>query len=149
MITKAQWQAVEKELSGSFFYVKFEYQGVELAIQRGRLSESRTALAVYLDGTIKPGWGWFEEEIEDRPSIIKEVWKKSTKAKYKTQVIKEIEKCWGKRRAKKEYPELHEHYEYWTPMFSKSSVLCRQFKKLEGIKLIKSDCLVAEKGAVA
>ncbi len=140
-ITKEQWAAVEKELSHHWVDVKFEYKGFELAIQRQRESESKTVLSVYINGTIKPGWGWVEVESEDRPSIIKDVWKLKTKAKYTPKQIKDIEKIYGKRRAKKEYPALYERHEVWLPYFPKASMLCRQFKKLEGITLIKADCL--------
>ena len=143
-ITKEQWQAVEKELAAGYVNVKFEYKGFELAIQRQLKSENTTALAVYINGEIKGSWVWFNEEIVDRPEIIKAVWKRATKAKWDPKSVKEIEKHYGKRRAKKEYPTLHERHEYWMPFFSKASVLVRQFKKLEGITLIKADCLETE-----
>lgn len=141
-ITKEQWQAIEKEIAvAGRVDVKFQYKGFELAVQRQRESESKTVLCLFIDGTIKPSWGWFEKECEDRPEIVKDVWKLTTKAKYKSKSIKELEKICGKRRTKKEFPDLRERYEYWLPYFSKSSVLCRQLKKLEGIKLIKAGCL--------
>ncbi|MEI6897867.1 MAG: hypothetical protein V5786_10375 [Psychromonas sp.] len=143
-ITKEQWTAVEKELYHHWIDVKFEYKGFELAIQRQRESESKTVLSVYINGTIKPVWGWFDNALNsnnERPEIIKEVWKLTTKAVYKAKNIKEIEKVFGKRRGKKQFPNLHDRHEYWMPYFAKASVLCRQFKKLEGITLIKADCL--------
>jgi len=140
-ITKEQWQAVEKELSQQWVSVKFEYKGFELAIQRQLKSENTTALAVYINGEIKASWAWFYKEIEDRPEIIKEVWKLTSKAFYKPKDVKEIEKILGKRRAKKRYSRLHERQEYWLSYFSKASVLCRQFKTLEGLTLTKADCL--------
>ena len=140
-ITKEQWQAVEKELASGWIDVKFEYKGFELAIQRQRESENKTLLAVYINGTVKGAWAWFDKACEDRPEIIKDVWKLTTRARYKPSMVKKLEKVYGKRRAKKEYPALHERHEHWMPYFPKASVLCRQFKKLEGIKIIKADCL--------
>jgi len=143
VITKEQWEIVEKELAQSWVNVTFEYKGFELSIQRQRLSESKTVLGVFINGEIKGAWtNVFDDESSlSAPVIIKDVWKLKSKAKYKADSIKEIEKFYGKRRAKKEYPELHERYEFWLPYFPKASVLVRQFKKLEGIKLIKAACL--------
>jgi len=140
-ITKEQWQAVESELAMAWCQVKFEYKGFEVSINRQRASESKTVLSVFINGEIKGAWLGITENTKDAPNVIKDVWKLTTKAKYKNKFIKEIEKIYGKRRAKKEYPELHGRYEYWSPYFSKASVLVRQFKKLEGIKLIQADCL--------
>ena len=143
VITKEQWEIVEKELAQGWVNVTFEYKGFELSIQRQRLSESQTVLGVFINGEIKGEWinhdGKTDKELI--PEILTDVWKLKTSAMYKPSQIKKIEKFYGKRRAKKEYPELHERYEFWLPYFPKASVLVRQFKKLEGIKLIKAVCL--------
>lgn len=141
MITKEQWLSIEEELSAIYVNVKFEYNGFELAIQRGRSSESKTVLSVHINGHIKPSWAFIEDECDDRPEIIEHVWKTATRAKYTGKSIKNIEKVLGKRRAKAEYPDLHDRQEYFLPFFPKASVLCRQFKKLVGITLTKASCL--------
>lgn len=140
-ITKEQWQAVEKELAAGWVNVEFQYKGFELAVARQRESESKTVLAVFINGEIKGAWMSLFNDVKDGPEIIKDVWKLTTKAKYKPAMIKDIEKIYGKRRAKKEYPDLHSRYEFFMPYFSKASVLVRQLKKLEGITLTKADCL--------
>ncbi|TVP09810.1 hypothetical protein [Shewanella sp. KCT] len=141
-ISKAQWQQVEDELAGSWVNVAFSYQGVELLIRRERRNESTTVLAVYLDGVIKGAWMCQVKDLPaDAPSILPKVWVIKSMARYKRKSIVDIEKIWGKRRAKKEYPDLHSRIEYLVPYFSKASVLCRQFKKLEGLELTKAQCL--------
>jgi hypothetical protein len=135
-ISKEQWGAIEKHLTGYFVSVIFKYGEFELTISRSRVSESKTSLVVYIDDMIKGAW-YLEEN--DRPSCIPDVWRKRTRAKYTTKSIKDAEKVWGKRRAKKDFPELYEKSEYHTCDFTTAKSLVRQFKKLEGLELIKID----------
>jgi hypothetical protein len=141
-ITKAQWQQIESEMARGFVNIKFSYQGFELSIQRERKSESMTVLAVYIDGYIKGEWlGNIDDIKADAPSILKEVYCHKTIAVYKPAQIAKIEKIFGKRRAKTEWPNLHKKIVCLAPYFSKASVLCRQLKKLKGLEVIKADCL--------
>ncbi|WP_447077698.1 hypothetical protein [Shewanella algae] len=141
-ISKEQWQQLETEMSALFVDVHFKYQGHELSIRRERDGESKTVLAVYIDGVIKGGWIVIKQDLaEDAPSIIPEVWCQRSKAIYTAKQIAQIEKVWGKREAKKEHPRLHEKLVWHQPWFPKASVLCRQFKKLKGLELTKAFCL--------
>ena len=133
-ISKEQWGVIEKHLTGFFVSVIFKYGEFELTVSRSRVSESKTSLVVYIDDMIKGSW-YLEEN--DRPSCIPDVWRKRTRAKYTTKSIRDAEKVWGKRRAKKEFPELYEKNEYHTCDFTTAKSLVRQFKKLEGLELIK------------
>ncbi|TOL25198.1 hypothetical protein [Vibrio parahaemolyticus] len=135
-ITKAQWQKLEEQMTHGYVDIKFKYKGYELSVQRVRTAENKTALAVYIDGVINQGWGWKEREVEGRPTIVDDVWKPRTMAKYTTKMIRSIERIYGKRQAKKEYPDLHGRHSWCVPTFPKASVLCRQFKKLEGLELV-------------
>ncbi|HFD4079507.1 TPA: hypothetical protein ACF3XT_002282 [Vibrio parahaemolyticus] len=136
-ITKDQWKELEEKMTHGYVYTKFKYKGYELSIQRVRTAENKTALAVYIDGVINQGWGWKDREVEGKPTIVDDVWKTRTMAKFSTKNIKAIEKIYGKRRAKQEYPDLHDRREWLEPFFPKASVLCRQFKKLEGLELVE------------
>jgi len=136
-ITKAQWEKLEKVMTYSFVDINFTYRGYKLSVYRASVSEGKTVLVVYINGCYKSFWGLMERECEDRPSIIKDVWKKRSMAKHKPNVIKSIEKIYGKRKAKKEYPDLHGRHEWYEPSFPKASVLCRQFKKLKGLELMQ------------
>ncbi|MEO3738573.1 hypothetical protein [Shewanella baltica] len=142
LITKEQWQQIETEMAGSFVYVKFSYQGHEISIQRERKSESSTELAVYIDGYIKGGWICSpENQSEDTPKILPQVWNTKTISLYTPKRIAEIEKSFGKRKAKEYFSNLHAKKSVLMPYFPKASVLCRKFKKLEGLELTKAACL--------
>lgn len=135
-ITNAQWQKLEEKMVYGYVDIKFQYKGYELSVQRMRTSESKSVLVVYINGSYKPSWGMIDREVQDRPSIITDVWKQRSMARYKVKDIKTFEKIWGKRKAKKEIPDLHGRHSWFEPAFPKASILCRQFKKLKGLELI-------------
>ena len=131
-ISKEKWEEIEQVLQGYFADVCFTYKGYELAIQRSAVGEGRTALFVYIDGVIKGSWNL---QKDDTPQIVPEVWRRRTMSVYSPKERKEIERALGKRQAKKDFPKLHDKVEWYDAMFTKASVLVRQFKKLEGIEL--------------
>jgi len=133
-ITKEQWIELEKHLTGYFGSAIFKFGEFEITVTRGRVSESKTSLVVYVDDVIKGGW---YSKDNERPACIPDVWRKRTRARYTAKSIKEAEKVWGKRRAKKEMPELYEKTEYHTCDFTTAKSLVRQYKKLDGLELIK------------
>ncbi|KPH64128.1 hypothetical protein [Pseudoalteromonas porphyrae] len=133
-ITKEQWIELEKHLAGYFGSAIFKFGEFEITVTRGRVSESKTSLVVYVDDVIKGDW---YSKDNERPACIPDVWRKRTRAKYTAKSIKEAEKVWGKRRAKKEMPELYEKTEYHTCDFTTAKSLVRQYKKLDGLELIK------------
>lgn len=138
-ISKEMWKKLEEEMSHMFVSVKFSYQGYEVAVARVRDGESKTLLAIYIDDVMKGAW--LQDKTEDKPSIIKQVCCTKSRHHYSQANAKKLVAQYGKRRVLKIFPELYEKYEYLLPYFSKASVLCRQFKKLEGIELIKADCM--------
>lgn len=141
-ITKEMWEDVEAEMSGSWVNIVFSYKGHEVSVNRVSVSESKTCLQVYIDGFVKGEWVSFrngKDGISDKaPAILADVWCKKTKAKYDRKFKAGVTKIWGKRGVKKEYPDLDSKDVFYLPNFSKASVLCRQFKKLEGIELKKA-----------
>lgn len=144
-ISKEQWQKIEEEMASSYMHIRFSYQGHELSIQRERKNESTTALTVYIDGMIKGAWFCrTDNKPEDAPKILADVWNVRTIARYKKAEIERIEKIWGKRKAKQAFPDLHGRIEWLEAYFPKASVLCRKFKKLEGLELTKAACLENE-----
>ncbi len=147
-ITKEQWQQLEQELAGGWVNVALKYKGYELSITRERMNEATTVLVVYIDGMIEGRWICPEDALPaDAPSVIPEVYQVKSKAFHSAKDIREIEKLWGKRQAKKTFPNLHKRHEWFVPYFSKASVLCRQFKKLEGLELVKANFLTLEQTA--
>ncbi|NOH26483.1 hypothetical protein [Vibrio europaeus] len=144
-ITKEMWAEIEAEMAGGWVDIAFNYKGYEVSVQRVRESESKTCLQVYIDGFIKGEWTSFSEGengISDKaPEILADVWCQKTKSIYSTKQKTDLTKIYGKRRVKKELPDLHDKWLFYVPHFSKASVLCRQFKKLEGLELTKATCL--------
>ncbi|EHR5461929.1 hypothetical protein KUM02_000362 [Vibrio parahaemolyticus] len=141
-ITKEMWEDIEAEMSGSWVAIAFNYKGHEVSVNRVRVSESKTSLQVYIDGFVKGEWVSFSEGkdgISDKaPAILADVWCKKTKARHDNKFKTAVTKIYGKRGVKKEYPDLDEKLVFYIPNFSKASVLCRQFKKLEGLELTKA-----------
>ncbi|MDO6497350.1 hypothetical protein [Photobacterium sanguinicancri] len=142
-ISKALWEKIEEKMRQGWVSIKMDYKGHGLHICRVKLSENKTALAVYIDGVINQSWGGIDSGIveapDNTPVIVKDVWKKSSKARYSPKQIKSLEKVYGKRKAKQQYPDLHARWEFFVPTFSKASVLCRQFKNLEGLTLLDTE----------
>ncbi|MGU3161039.1 hypothetical protein [Vibrio cholerae] len=137
-ITKEMWEDIEAEMSGNWVVIDFLYKGHAVEVRRAQVSESKTCLQVYIDGFIKGEWVGFNAKdgiSDEAPEILSDVWCKKTKAKYSNKFKNSMIKIYGKRRVKKEYPDLDDSFVYYVPDFSKASVLCRQFKKLDGIQL--------------
>uniref|UniRef100_UPI003F58346F hypothetical protein n=1 Tax=Vibrio cholerae TaxID=666 RepID=UPI003F58346F len=73
------WQQIEKEMSDGWVNIVFAYKGHELTVNRVRVSESKTCLQVYIDGSIKGEWVSFsgDKGFSDKaPAILPEVWGK-------------------------------------------------------------------------
>ncbi|GLQ73285.1 hypothetical protein [Vibrio penaeicida] len=146
-ITKEMWEKIEAEMAGGWVDIAFSYKGHEVKVTRVRESESKTCLQVYIDGFIKGEWASFsagKNGISDKaPKILADVWCQKTKSIYSTKEKAALTKIYGKRRVKKECQDLHDKWIFYVPHFSKASVLCRQFKKLEGLELTEGMCLKA------
>lgn len=131
-ISKEKWEEIEQVLRAFNVDVRFTYKGHKLTIQRVTVGEGKMSLAVFIDGRIKASWGVPDN---DKPAIIPDVWKLRTQNRYPPRAVKKLEKVFGKRKAKQMYPDLHDKHTVYIPTFSKASVLCRQFKKLDGLML--------------
>lgn len=132
-ISKEQWAKIEEDLKGYFASVDFQYENTEVSVRRVGYGEGQTKLAIYLDSQICYGWGWSNSDAFN--PLVKFFWAKRQKSLYSPTKVKKLEKIWGKRRAKKEVPNLHEKFTWYQPYFSKASVLVRQFKRIEGLTL--------------
>lgn len=146
-ISKEAWEDIESSLSCSYVDISFKFKGYLLQVNRVRISESKTALMVWIDGKSRSSWGCAHldfmksnlttDEIESTPSIIPDVWKPVARSNYKPKQIKAFEKINGKRWCKKE--GIYDKTVFYTSTFSKASVLVRQFKKLDGLELITDE----------
>ena len=133
MITNEQWETVESELKGLFGVVNFKLDDKKITITKEFIAENKMAYIVYIDGSVTLGWGSPSSELYD-PTVEK-VWHKKTRSIYKPREIKRLIKDWGKREAKRMFPNLEEKQVYFNPYFEKYSVLHRQFKKIKELEL--------------
>lgn len=132
-ISKEQWMNIEKDLKDYFASVDFQYKDTEVSIRRVSSGEGKTELAVYLDSQIYSGWGRLKGD--DFNPLVELFWCKRQKSLFSPTKVKRLEKIWGKRRAKKEIPNLHDKFTWYWPYFSKASVLVRQFKRVKELTL--------------
>ncbi|QHP82371.1 hypothetical protein EO763_22170 [Pectobacterium odoriferum] len=130
-INKEQWAQIAEELKGYFCRVQFQYQNTVITIARERDGESKTVLSVYFDGEMRGGWGMETSEIYN--PITRLFWCERKKRLYPAKRAAQIEKEFGKRRAKEFFPKLHDSISFWLPYFATSTSLIRQFKKVEGL----------------
>ncbi|WP_105198999.1 hypothetical protein [Pseudoalteromonas sp. T1lg10] len=135
-ITKEQWSEIETNLAGMLGHARFKLGDHEISVQRVKKSESTTMLAVYIDHEIKGEW---YTKSDSRPSCLEQVWRKRTFSVFKAADIKRIEKAFGKRDAKKHYPNLYEKREFFDCSFTTAKSLVRQFKRIEGLELIDTN----------
>ncbi|AYO14396.1 hypothetical protein D0812_12850 [Vibrio owensii] len=141
-LSASDWADIQSQLEGFLANVSFKYKGHKISVVREHQSESSSKLAVYIDDRIKGAWISLNfgetgdvNKLKERPAVIDDVWMLKTKARYDKKFIASVEKIWGKREAKKRYPDLHGKRQFRWPYFNKASSVVRQFKKLEGIEL--------------
>ncbi|MCF2855950.1 hypothetical protein L1286_00575 [Pseudoalteromonas sp. SMS1] len=132
-ISKDLWETIRNHLAGTYPSVEFRLGEDKISITREPKSESQTILCVYINGLIKASWMQLES---DKPACVEKVWKTRQFAIFKAKDIRRIEKTFGKREAKKIYPNLHGRGTYFSPYFTKSSVLVRQFQKIKELELV-------------
>ncbi|HHR6442786.1 TPA: hypothetical protein ACS777_003562 [Providencia alcalifaciens] len=132
-ISKEQWVKIEGDLKDYFASVDFQYKGIEIGVRRVSIGEGKTALAVFLDGEIRIGWGWTNSDVFN--PLVECFWSKRQKSYYSPTKVKKLEKIYGKRRVKKEISNLHEKLTWYHPYFSKASVLVRQFRRVKELTL--------------
>ena len=126
---------VKEHLQGMVCSASFELNSHAIDVQRRRKNERETVLAVFIDGSIEgKNLGAIDENTLP---VAQKVYRHRVIARYKPKEIKEIEKVFGKRRAKKTYPNLHSKDIYLDCSFNSAASLVRQFAKLKGIKLVK------------
>lgn len=134
-ITKEEWAEIGEKLASLYNSVYFKLGEHKISVVTKPINETKISVVVYVDSEIKGSW--FGQPTDDTPTFVSKVYPKRTISKYSAKAIKSIEKHWGKRAVKRDYPDLHDKIEYHTPYFSKASVLVRHYKKIEGLEYIK------------
>ncbi len=133
-ITAEQWKKIEEQLIGSYGTVKLSLEGKKLTLTKKYVGENQLAIAVYVDDYIKPAWAWKSSDEFD-PFVTK-IWRPRSKFIYTPKQQKEVIKDFGKRGAKKHFPELEKKQYWWDCYFPKFSPLKRQYSKLEGLEVV-------------
>src|SRR5690606_38324265 len=114
--------------------VKFQMESDAITVKRVRIKENRLALAVYINDQIIWKHGIQNDE---QPELIRKVWRKRTVAAYSPVKKQKIIKSFGKRRAKELFPSLDKVTTYYDPTFNTAKSVVRQFKKLDGLAVVK------------
>lgn len=134
-ISKEQWASIEERLKGFYFSVKFTLSGHEITVQKVRYKENQYALCVYIDGSWKGLWMTGDKDPVYDP-IVKQVWRKRSRALYSPAKKARIRKSFGVRRTKEMFPDLDKAIVMWMPDFKTAASLVRQFKKIDGLELV-------------
>ncbi|AYA40569.1 hypothetical protein HZS38_09245 [Xenorhabdus nematophila] len=136
-IDKSQWVKIADELQSLFCLIQFKYQDTVISINRGRVSESKTHLFVYIDSKLNIAGG--DEQSEHYNPLTPLFWCSCSKPLYSKSRIADAEKMLGKRHVKKHMPYMYKKHTFLTPVFPNSTTLIRQYKKIEGLSLLESD----------
>jgi len=134
-ISKAQWAELEERLKGFYVHVKFTLSGHEIAVHKERFKENQYVLVVYIDGSWKGLWMPGNKDPVYDP-LVKQVWRKRSRALYSPAKKARIKKSLGVRRTKEMFPNLDKVIVTWMPDFSTAASLVRQFKKIDGLALV-------------
>ncbi len=134
MISKEQWQEIEKNLTDRIFHKEtFALDGHVILVSKTFVSKNKLGFAVYVDGVIQLAQGSISRPEFNQ--VTHKVWRKRQKAVYSPVKVKKLIKDIGKRRAKELFPNLEKVVTYYDPTFTSASTLLRQFKKLDGLTI--------------
>jgi len=133
-LTKQQWQKLETELDfGAFGQAKLKLDDNTISLQRKFISKNTVAIVVYINGTIKPGWGIVNLDMFEPK--VKLLWRKRTKSLYSDKKKKEFIKIFGIRGARKDF-DIDKKTEWYEPHFPTFGGLKRLYKKIENLEVI-------------
>ena len=138
-ISVDQWKVINTKLQNQFASVHFALDGRKITVQWRRSSQTRIqfSLFVFIDGHIKISTGW--PSHGDYDSFVEKVWRKKTR----TTSLFKIQELQGKskrqiaviNKLKKEYPDRV--MVWYEPLFLNPGSLIKQYKKLEGLEVVK------------
>jgi len=137
MISKEKWTEISEKLSRYFANEKFKIGDDIIHVQRQKESESKTVLAVFINGTICMGFA--NETNADFKPVSHQVWKLKSVRLYSKQKLELAKKKLGVRLFNEFYPkdQRDKQSHYWLPYFSSSKTLIAQFKKIQGIEYLE------------
>ncbi len=133
-MTKEQWDQVEQEMKGSLGRAVLSLEGRELILKKMFVKENQLAIIVFIDGEIQPSCGWPNTKCFD--AFTQKVWRKRTLSVYKPSEQARLIKSFGKRLARKTFPDLDKTLEYWTADFNTATSMRRALQKNKEMQLI-------------
>lgn len=147
-LTTKQWEDVKKELYHHGGQVTFTHNGCKLTVSKSQQGESNLAIWVFIDGVSNGGWGVPHAKDAYSPDKVKYLCPRHY-PKYKASDIKRAIKALGKRRAMKEYPELHNKNTLHSNYFDSFRTFKSVYKKLDDLTVVKIGIDVVEQALVA
>lgn len=135
MITKEQWEEIEKALKGLMGVVKFKLGEKQITLEKRFIKENVMVICVFIDGTMNQKMGWSGEHYDP---IVEQLWTKRSRSVYSPTEQKRIIKTWGKREAKK-YHDIDKKLEWHEPFFKTFASMRRKYKKIEGLEFVRTD----------
>lgn len=143
-ITKTQWEQVRSELwDCSFGNVQFTYQGHRVNCASRLNHKRKLVIQVYLNDYSKDRWILAAINSERHPCGDPEVallplfWNVKRSALYTRKEKEALTKIYGKRRVKQEFPNLESFCEIPSNTWGSATRMIAQFKKVEGLELVK------------
>ena len=140
MISNEKWKEIEEKLKAYYLIdVKFKLGDDVISIERRRISESKTVLAVFINGEICHAWA--VKDHESFNPVSHTVWRKIFKPFYSKQKLAAAKKKLGVRSFNRLFSKEEQTggHTYFAPYFPSSRMLISQFKKIEGIEYLEGD----------
>lgn len=128
--TKTQWLEVETDLQDMFKITYFDCDGYLVAASLERVSTTRLAIQVFVNGFIRGAWGgtgWVDGDPSTLSPEATRFWCLKAKALYSRKEIAGHEKAFGKRRARK--MGNYKKYNWATPEWRSAKSFIRHLKK--------------------
>lgn len=136
MITKEQWEEIEKGLTGSMGVVKFKLGEKQITLEKRFIKENVMVICVFINGKLDQSIGWPGERYDP---IVEQLWNKRSRSVYSPAKKKKLEKIFGKRRAKEKFENLDEKLEWHEPFFKTFASMQRKYKKVDGLEFVRTD----------
>ncbi|MGO2235557.1 MAG: hypothetical protein ACTH5B_15925 [Marinomonas sp.] len=136
MITKDQWEEIEKALKGSMGVVKFKLGDKQITLEKRFIKENVLVICVFINGKLDQKLGW---PGDDYDPAIEPIWNKRSRSVYSPARKKKFIKIFGKRRVKQEIEDLDKKYEWHEPFFKTFVSMQRKYKKIEGLEFVRTD----------
>lgn len=112
--TKDEWKQIEEAATSLYSRVRLEVDGYDIMLELGRITKTRLAICVWVDGAFKGEW------CKPGHEVARRFYRVSTRHLFSRKEISQAEKDFGKRIAKKTgYYATYEAVSAHWPSFSR------------------------------